>query len=105
MTWESIEVSPLASPPPQLIDTSVAPRLLPDRTALNRFALLLVAASTSTILAAGASACAHSMSSDSSSTHPPLTLGVPCGSPCSKPRPLWVIAAQVSRRREPYCPL
>src|SRR5260221_2088125 len=81
---------PLDSPPPQLIDTSVAPRLLADTTALKRFVLLLLAASTSTILAAGASACAHSISSDSSSTHPALTLGVPCGSTCSKHGPLWV---------------
>src|SRR5579863_264500 len=85
---ESRLVSLLDSPPLQLIETSVAPREFADATALNRLALLLLAASTSTIFAAGASACAHSMSSDSSSTQPLFTFGVPCGSTCAKHGPV-----------------
>src|SRR5260370_14190187 len=91
----SSEVSLLDSPPPQLIDTSVAPRLFANTTAPNRLLLLFVAASTSTILAAGASACAHSMSSDSSSAHPLLVLGLwPWAKSCRKNGPAWPTEVQ-----------
>src|SRR5579859_5129166 len=99
---ESNDVSLLDSPPPQLIDTSVAPRLFAATTAPNRLLLLLEAASTRTILAPGASAWAHSMSSDSSSTHPALTFGVPCGSACSKHGPLWDSDVQADSCAYPY---
>src|SRR5216683_774810 len=94
-------VSPLNSPPPQLMETSVAPMLFAYETALNRFVSLLLAASTSTILAAGASAWAHS-SSDSSSTHPLFVLGVPCGSACRKHGPDWDSEVQAESWAYPY---
>ncbi len=58
----------------------MAPLALAQSTAPSRLARLLLAASTSTTVAAGASAWAHSMSSDSSSAQPLLVLGLPCGS-------------------------
>ena len=77
---ESKLVSEENSTPPQLMDTSVAPRRLAAATAEVRSSKLALAASTRTILAPGASAWAHSMSSDSSSAQPASTGGVPCGS-------------------------
>src|SRR5216683_2637367 len=78
--WESLVASLENSLPPQLMDTSPRPPLartwlVATSTAANRFAKLLVAASTSTILAFGAIACAHSMSSADSCAHPQLPRG------------------------------
>src|SRR5579875_552895 len=85
------------------MDTSVAPMLFAYETALNRFVSLLLAASTSTILAPGASAWAHSMSSDSSSAQPLLVFGVPWGSACRKHGPDWDREVQVASCGYPYC--
>src|SRR5260370_40863285 len=95
-------VSPLNSPPRQLMEAPVASMLFAYETALNRFVSLLLAASTSTILAAGASAWARSMSSDSSSTHPLFVLGVPCGSACRKHGPDWDSEVQAESWAYPY---
>src|SRR5260370_1717594 len=62
------------------MDTSPRPPLartwlVATSTAANRFAKLLVAASTSTIFAFGAIACAHSMSSAASCAQPQFVRG------------------------------
>src|SRR6266852_9514464 len=75
--WESLEASPENSLPPQLIDTCFAPaRVLATSTAAKRFAKLLLVASTKTILALGAIAWAHSMSSAASCAQPQLLRGL-----------------------------
>src|SRR6266567_1827676 len=78
--WESLEASVENSPPPQLIETSPRPPvartwLVATSTAANKSTKLLVAASTRTILALGAMACAHSMSSAASCDQPQFTAG------------------------------
>src|SRR5205814_7459868 len=76
INFESKLVSPENSPPPQLLETSpppaVATRLAATVSAASRFERLFDAASTRMILALGAIACAHSMSRDASSSHPPV---------------------------------
>src|SRR5438067_8660279 len=76
MNFESKLVSPENSPPPQLLETSPPPaaetRLAATVSAASRLERLFDAASTRMILALGAIACAHSMSRDSSSSHPPV---------------------------------
>src|SRR5450759_2927685 len=75
---ESLLASVEDSLPPQLMDTSRAPAIpLATSTAWNRSAKLLVLASTSTIFAFGAIACAHSMSSAASCAHPQFARGLP----------------------------
>src|SRR6266498_1487721 len=75
--WKSLEASLENSLPPQLMETCFAPgMLLATSTASNRLAKLLVAASTSTILAFGAIACAHSISSEASKAQPALVRGL-----------------------------
>src|SRR5215469_1380380 len=73
---ESRPVSFANSPPPQLLETSAPPtavkRLAATASAASRSEKLSDAASTRIILAPGAIACAHSISRDSSSSHPPL---------------------------------
>src|SRR5678816_156371 len=68
----SLENSPL----PQLLETSPPPaaatRLAATVSAASRLERLFDAASTRMILALGAMACAHSMSRDASSSHPPV---------------------------------
>src|SRR5713101_5557925 len=72
----SLAASPENSPPPQLIDTSRAPAIeLATSTAWKRSANELLLASTSTIFALGAIACAHSMSSAASCAQPQLVFG------------------------------
>ena len=93
----SLPVSELDSPPPQLIETSVAPRLFAALTAVYRAVLLDELASTSTIFAPGASAWAHSMSSDSSRAQSALVAGRPDGWSISKQAPAWVRDVQVDR--------
>src|SRR5260370_24567426 len=69
----SLEASLENSLPPQLIETCFAPlRVLPTSTAAKRFAKLLVAASTKTILALSAIAWTHSISSAASCAQPQL---------------------------------
>src|SRR6266478_4330667 len=73
--WESLVASLENSLPPQLMDTSPRPPLartwlVATSTAANRFAKLLVAASTSTIFA-----FAHSMSSAASCAQPQFVRG------------------------------
>src|SRR5947208_16865913 len=79
INFESKLVSPENSPPPQLLETSPPPaaatRLAATVSAASRLEKLFEAASTRTILALGAIACAHSMSRDASSSHPPLGSG------------------------------
>src|SRR5216117_3182957 len=76
INFESKPVSPENSPPPQLLETSPPPadatRLAATVSAASRLERLFDAASTRMILALGAIACAHSMSRDSSSSHPPV---------------------------------
>src|SRR5258708_2364936 len=73
---ESLLASLENSLPPQLIDTACVPAIeLATSTAANRFAKLFVAASTNTILAFGAIACAHSISSAASWFHPQFPRG------------------------------
>src|SRR6266852_6618021 len=73
---ESLPASLENSLPPQLIDSSLAPGCwLPTSTALNKLVKLLVAASTKTIFALGAMACAHSISSAASCAHPQFLRG------------------------------
>src|SRR6266849_3370749 len=75
--WKSFEVSLENSLPPQLIETCFAPaRVVATSTAAKRFAKLLLAASTKTILALGAIAWAHSMSSAASCAQPQLARGL-----------------------------
>src|SRR5207249_6718669 len=73
---ESKLVSPENSPLPQLLETSPPPaaatRVAALVSAVSRLVRLFDAASTRMILALGAIACAHSMSRDSSSSHPPV---------------------------------
>src|SRR5260370_12786772 len=78
--WESSEASVENSPPPQLIETPPRPPvartwLVATSTAANKSTKLLVAASTRTIFALGAMACAHSMSSAASCDQPQFTAG------------------------------
>src|SRR5260370_15862381 len=75
--WESLEASLENSLPPQLIETCFGPaRVLATSTAAKRFAKLLLAASTKTIFALGAIACAHSISSAASCAQPQLARGL-----------------------------
>src|ERR1035441_945553 len=71
---ESYDVSPENSLPPQLFDTSPPPAaltiLLAMSSAVIRSAKLFDAASTSTICAPGAIACAHSTSNEASNSQP-----------------------------------
>jgi len=77
---ESRLASSLDSLLDQLIDTSVAPFSFAQRTPSRRSAVLLPSASTRTMVAPGASAWAHSMSSDSSSIQLLSAAGIPSGS-------------------------
>src|ERR1035437_248095 len=63
-----METSPLPAP--------VVTWLVATSTPVNRSVKLLLAASTSTILALGAMACAHSISSAASCAQPQLALGL-----------------------------
>src|ERR1035437_1814754 len=85
--WESELASEENSLPPQLIDTSPAPpeaTVLPSvatqcvatSTAAKRSAKELLSASTRTILALGAMACAHSISRAASCPQPQLDRGL-----------------------------
>src|ERR1700722_9229297 len=85
---ESNSASSLASLLVQLIETSVAPLLFAQLTALRRLAKLMFSASTRRMVAPGASAWAHSMSSDSSSVQSGLVPGVPWGSTWAKHAPV-----------------
>ena len=61
------------SMPPQLIETTDTPgREAAVRVAVNRSSGVSLLASTSTMLAPGATACAHSTSKDSSNSHSPV---------------------------------
>src|SRR5450759_1523645 len=81
--WESELASVENSLPPQLIDTSHLPNLfapatvvVATSTAAKRSAKELLAASTRTIFALGAMACAHSISRAASCPQPQLDRGL-----------------------------